>query len=143
MFDAEKCLGCGACFHNCPEEVLELTDAGPQRSLSHYHWSCITCKKCEELCPQEAVKVEQGFNLQEFLRRSVVKDIELELKRCSQCGNYFAPEVLLQDIRKKEGAEEPLVVPEEIYQICPECRKAIFAEKLKKIFNLEPLEVAK
>ncbi len=137
VYDTEKCIGCGACYRSCPEDVIQMTDSGPIRAFSHYHWSCITCKICEEICYKEAVKVEQGFNLQTFMNKTIFKDLDLELRKCSVCGNCFAPDVLMQDIKKTED----LHLPDDAYTICPECKKTIAADKLKKIFNLEPLGV--
>jgi F420-non-reducing hydrogenase iron-sulfur subunit len=135
VYDLEKCLGCGACYRLCPEEVIRMENSGPTRTFSHYHWSCITCRTCEENCPEEAIKIEHGFNLQTFMNRTIFKDLDLELRKCSVCENYFAPEVLVQDIKKTEE----LNLPDDVYNICQECKKKRAAEKLKRIFNFEPL----
>ncbi len=125
VFDPDKCVGCGACYQNCPENVIMMEDTNGIRKISHYHWSCITCRTCEEVCPNEAVKVEPGFDLEAFLNKVVIDDVKLPLIKCRICGNFFVPEPLLVKIK---GEDVPL--PADLLDVCPDCRKKMAAEKL-------------
>jgi F420-non-reducing hydrogenase iron-sulfur subunit len=133
VFDPEKCLGCGACSRICSENVIQMSDEGPKRAFAHYHWSCITCRQCEEACPNEAVKVEKAFDLKAVLARTLFPDVDFDMRKCSRCGRFFAPNVLLEHI----GDTEDLEVPADIMNTCPECRQERGAEKLKRVFNFE------
>jgi len=42
--------------------------------------------------------------------------VSFKLKKCSKCGNYFAPEKQLEYIRQK------LSLPEDFFDVCPNCR---------------------
>jgi len=49
------CVGCGTCAQECPEDALEVMDAGPGRYLIRVateHCLGTACKHCEEVCPQ-------------------------------------------------------------------------------------------
>lgn len=49
------CVGCGTCAQECPENALEVLDAGPGRYLIRVateHCLGTACKHCEEICPQ-------------------------------------------------------------------------------------------
>lgn len=138
VYDPDKCLGCGACMRLCPEEAIRFDQIDGTQVISHFYSNCITCRKCEENCPYEAVKVEKGFELQSFLQHKAIKDLDMKLRKCSVCGRYFAPECLLDDIKKKE---ELKFLPSEIFEICPDCKRNQTAGEFKKIFNLEPLGI--
>lgn len=144
-YDLEKCIGCGACYVNCPEEVIELSDIADKRIIGHYYFNCRTCKKCEEICPKEAIEIKTGFDLQAFLSSEPVKDIDLNLKKCKICGNYFATDLQLEDIKRiigegnKDEGIEGVEFPMNIFEICPECKRKIMAKNLKEGAIQEPI----
>lgn len=43
----EKCVGCGECVDNCPENALQLTENGIHRNTER----CTLCRNCIEICP--------------------------------------------------------------------------------------------
>lgn len=135
-YDQEKCIGCGACYAVCPEQVITLTDIEDSRIIGHYYFNCRACKKCEEICPQKAVEIRKSFDLEAFLSSEPVKDIDLKLRECKICGDYFAPELQLENLKeillegnKNEGIEG-VEFPVDIYHICPDCKRELAARKL-------------
>jgi coenzyme F420-reducing hydrogenase delta subunit/formate hydrogenlyase subunit 6/NADH:ubiquinone oxidoreductase subunit I len=142
QFDPEKCVGCGACYRNCPEDVIELKDVTDTRFINHFYFNCRTCNKCEEICPKDAVEVRPEFNLRLFLKEEPVKDITFELQQCSNCGTFFATELQLNDLQNEifEGNKEKglpgVEYPNEIFGLCPECKREIAASKMKSIYVL-------
>lgn len=51
--DAEKCLGCGACFAYCPHAVYEMR--GGRVAVVNPTGCVILCHNCEPLCPAGAI----------------------------------------------------------------------------------------
>jgi len=128
VYDPEKCVGCGACYNNCPENVIMLEDVDGKRKIRHYYWSCITCRTCEEICPQDAIKVEEGFDLTAFLQQTLHDDIELPLVKCRICGKFFASEPMVKEAKEKE-------IPLELLDVCPECRKELIGKELVELLG--------
>lgn len=48
----DKCIKCGLCVNECPENVLTLVENGPEEFCSQ---KCIACGHCVAICPKEAV----------------------------------------------------------------------------------------
>lgn len=52
--DSDRCVKCGACAMDCPEQIIE------ERDISfHIGDGCIGCGDCYEICPVGAV-VKKG-----------------------------------------------------------------------------------
>ena len=87
IYDAEKCVLCGACTDVCPEyclklvpiEELELDEETKEKLLSHYNLSdsqpvsamikddekCIRCGLCAIVCPTDAMTMERMYYVEE------------------------------------------------------------------------------
>ncbi len=128
VYDPEKCVGCGACYMNCPEGVIMIEDVDGKRKIKHYHWSCVTCRTCEEVCPEDAIKVEEGFDLEAFLNKVVHEDVELPLIKCRICGRFFVSAPMVEKAKEKE-------MPLELLDVCPECRQKLVGEELVSIWR--------
>ncbi|MFT8313740.1 MAG: nitroreductase family protein [Clostridium sp.] len=50
--DQEKCVKCGFCVNECPEQVFRLGENGPEEV---YPENCIACGHCVAVCPKEAM----------------------------------------------------------------------------------------
>jgi pyruvate formate lyase activating enzyme len=53
MYNAAKCIGCGACVDVCPESACALTPEGVVTDLQR----CTSCGKCAEICPTKATEM--------------------------------------------------------------------------------------
>jgi coenzyme F420-reducing hydrogenase delta subunit/formate hydrogenlyase subunit 6/NADH:ubiquinone oxidoreductase subunit I len=146
VIDGDKCIGCGACFLNCPEQVILMEDHEGERSISHYQFNCRTCRRCEEICPQEAVKIKTGFELGAFLSGEAINDIDLKLRECRICGNRFSTAAQLDFVRKRleennmEVELEGISLKDAFFNICPECRREIMAVRMKNQANMETID---
>lgn len=49
--DKDKCLSCGLCASNCPEEVIEMVDGYPKWEKER----CCKCSSCINRCPATAI----------------------------------------------------------------------------------------
>lgn len=53
LYKQNKCIGCGICVSNCPQEGLEITPQGVRSKGK----KCLTCGKCEDECPSLAMEI--------------------------------------------------------------------------------------
>lgn len=52
----EKCVGCGDCVENCPEEkAITLKGEGDDKKAVIDPEECIECGTCQAICPEEAI----------------------------------------------------------------------------------------
>lgn len=49
--DLEKCLGCGTCAEECPNEAIKADGEKYTISLD----DCVDCGSCIEACPESAI----------------------------------------------------------------------------------------
>ena len=47
----EKCIGCGLCKKNCPNEAIEVVDFHAVINQE----KCTKCGKCAEVCPKKCI----------------------------------------------------------------------------------------
>jgi len=52
-FDHNICIGCQACYNNCPQHTITMID---NRAVLNPE-NCIKCYCCQEICPVNAIKV--------------------------------------------------------------------------------------
>lgn len=50
--DQEKCIKCGICVNECPEQILRIGENVPEDICSE---KCIACGHCVAVCPKEAI----------------------------------------------------------------------------------------
>jgi NADH-quinone oxidoreductase subunit I len=108
-----KCIACGICQRNCPNDTITITskmvdmpDGKKKRKLDKYVYdlgSCTFCQLCVTTCPQDALEFSNDFEQAVFTREKLVKQL-----------NYL-PE-----------KEEPAPSPEELAKAAAE-REAKFA----------------
>lgn len=60
VFDPEKCIACGTCVDNCPQDALELDEGDETPEVAPE--MCIGCGECEAVCAsiRQAVHLENN-----------------------------------------------------------------------------------
>ncbi len=115
------CILCGQCARVCHEVVgvsaISLVNRGVTKWAASPFFEpapdCIGCGSCYYICPTGAIKMEQ----KDGVRTLVNWKREFKMKKCSVCGQYWAPEAQLDYIRKKAN------LPDNFFDVCTNCRK--------------------
>ncbi len=108
-FNAEGCIGCGACAQVCPSKCIEVLDdleaSPPVRHLVQHFDSCIVCGQCERYCPtQQGIRMSTEWDFAGFKPEDFEERIEKELVLCEVCGEVLAPVDQLHWLARRLGA---------------------------------------
>ncbi|MCD6287678.1 MAG: (2Fe-2S)-binding protein, partial [Candidatus Hydrogenedentes bacterium] len=99
------CILCGNCVRVCREVVganaIGFANRGAARDVvtpfKEPTDACIACGACAYVCPTGAITIEDV----EGVRKIAPLNLERPLRKCPECGKYFAPEPLLEHLREK------------------------------------------
>lgn len=84
-FNPEKCIVCNQCANICPTNCIQLTGKkhpDPNKKgkvIDTYDINfeiCILCDLCTEVCPTEAIVMTNNFELAEYSRDELFKDLK-------------------------------------------------------------------
>ena len=84
-FYPEKCIVCNQCVAICPTDCIKLTGKKHPdptkrgRVIETYEINfeiCILCDLCTEVCPTEAIIMTNNFELAEYTRSKLYKDLD-------------------------------------------------------------------
>jgi NADH dehydrogenase/NADH:ubiquinone oxidoreductase subunit G len=118
-----KCILCANCARTCDEVVgvaaISLVKRGTERQMTtpfgeDFSGACIGCGSCVYSCPTGAITMEdlKGTRYIKWPHNKMT----FKLKKCSVCGQYWAPEKQLEYVARISGT--PLCD----YDKCPDCR---------------------
>lgn len=121
--DNRKCILCALCTRACAEVVgqsaISLVNRGVNRQMSAPFYepseACIACGSCAFICPTQAITIEDAGDTRVIRMPTVT--MEFKLKKCRNCGQYWAPEKQLEHIIRT--AE----LPDDAFDCCPDCRE--------------------
>ena len=99
---SHKCIACGSCERNCPNQTISITkrmvdlpDGKKKMKLDKYMYdlgSCTFCGLCVQVCPTNAIRFSNDFEQAVFTRSKLNKQL------------YYLPE-------KDEPAPAPALAP--------------------------------
>jgi len=106
-FNADECVGCGACANVCPSKAIEVIDdiTEEKRTLIHQPDKCLFCGECERNCiTTKGIKLTNKFDVSYFKEPEEVENkVEYPLVICKNCGSIISTEKHIIWIYKKLG----------------------------------------
>ena len=129
-FDAEKCIGCGACAQVCSSDAIEVIDEDEKRLVRINYAQCTFCGFCQDECPTQAIRLTREYHLSTDNKKTAYVINKVEMFRCRVCGSYYVPSKqirwAIERIMEKAAVYRNLRKElEDAMQICPECRRKI------------------
>ena len=117
-----KCILCALCVRTCQEVVgasaISFVNRGVDREMAIPFYedseACIACGSCAFVCPTHAIQMKDTGG-----KRVITQPhdrMEFKLKKCSVCGDYWAPEKQLDYFVAKYNLDP------HIFDTCPYCR---------------------
>jgi len=108
-FNANGCIGCGACAEVCPSKCIDVIDdldaSPPKRTLVQHLDACILCGQCERYCPtQKGIRMSLEWDFAGFAPEDFEERVEKELVMCEVCGDLVAPADQLYWLAERLGA---------------------------------------
>ena len=112
-FDFEKCIACGICIRNCPNNVLSMETAkdedSKKKKLMQYTIDlqyCMFCNLCVEDCPTNSLYFTHDFELSQFhrddIKRVYHRPPELDQQEAAQKTSDQDTQTAADDKKEKQ-----------------------------------------
>jgi formate hydrogenlyase subunit 6/NADH:ubiquinone oxidoreductase subunit I len=122
--DTNACIGCQACTHICPADLISFRDDDKERTLNFPQTCAEDCTRCADACSEKAITLVTMEQPVDGLFAA-----KFPLKRCAHCGTSYATEPMV----KKLTASIPALLVSGVQDwltTCLECRRVTEAKQL-------------
>ena len=86
--DESSCTNCQMCYRICPTGALSSDGRGSVINFNPL--ACVQCHSCHDVCEPDSLTLRKTFALSNFFEPKVETLVRFDIKRCDECGNYFA-----------------------------------------------------
>ncbi len=86
--DEETCTNCQMCYRICPTGALFSDNRGS--FINFNPLSCVKCHSCHDVCEPNSLTLKKIFDLGRFFEPKIETLVRFDIRRCDECGNFFA-----------------------------------------------------
>ena len=86
--DETTCTNCQMCYRICPTGALSSDHRGSMINFNPL--ACVQCHSCHDVCEPDALTLRNTFSLSSFFEPKIETLVRFDIKRCDECGNFFA-----------------------------------------------------
>ena len=86
--DESTCTNCQMCYRICPTGALSSDGKGSVINFNPL--SCVQCHSCHDVCEPDSLTLRPTFALANFFEPKIETLVRFDIKRCDECGNFFA-----------------------------------------------------
>ena len=122
--DTKKCIGCQACTHICPANLIGFNDRDGERTLQFAITCEEDCARCADACSENAIILGTvDTAIDNFFT------VQFPLQACSDCGAFYATEKM---VNKLSVSLPSLLIPDDgpWLSTCLECRRSNEAKQV-------------
>ena len=113
--EAEKCLFCGKCEHNCPADAISIDRRN--RTWTIDREKCITCGVCADGCPAHCLTLADAWEAGE--KKEMKSTYQGKVLRRPPAGRKPAPAPAPSPIQEEKAAEAPTPKPSPVKETAP------------------------
>ncbi len=86
--DETTCTNCQMCYRICPTGALSSDGKGSVINFNAL--SCVQCHSCHDVCEPDSLTLRNTFALSQLFDPKIETLVRFDIKRCDECGNFFA-----------------------------------------------------
>ena len=86
--DETTCTNCQMCYRICPTGALSSDHRGSMITFNPL--ACVQCHSCHDVCEPDALTLRKTFSLSSMFEPKIETLVRFDIKRCDECGNFFA-----------------------------------------------------
>jgi len=113
--EADKCLFCGKCEHNCPADAISIDRRN--RTWTIDREKCITCGVCADGCPAHCLTLADAWEAGE--KKEMKSTYQGKVLRRPPAGRKPAPALAPSPIQEEKATESPAPKPSPVKEAAP------------------------
>jgi len=86
--DETTCTNCQMCYRICPTGALSSDARGSVINFNPL--ACVQCHSCHDVCEPDSLTLRKSFALGNFFEPKIETLVRFDMRRCDECGSFFA-----------------------------------------------------